>query len=66
MGGGGGWGDGDLFPFSRSFVAVLANFSFWGGEWAQSYNSMKFLTFPSFLRSEVLSRLATLLYHVYY
>ena len=49
--GGGGGGDGDLFPFSRSFVAVLANFSFWGGEWAQSYNSMKFLIFPSFLRS---------------
>ena len=30
------------FLFSRGYLLVLANFLFWGGDWALGYNSMKF------------------------
>ena len=58
--------------FFRAFLLVLAKLLFCRGVWALGYlpwNLDTFLKFPSFLRSYILSRLATreatCIYHVY-
>ena len=49
-----------LLLFFRTFMLVLTGFSFWRGEWALGIILwVFFLIFPDFLRSYLLSRLAT-------
>ena len=61
------------FQFFGSLLLVLTKFLFREKDWALGYNSMKFWdfrVFPNFLRSKVLSHLATCeatrVYHVFY
>ena len=56
--------------FFKRFLLVLTKFSFWQGDWALGYHSMRFLHFPDLCEfSKIQSRLATReptrIYHVY-
>ena len=55
------------FLFFKSFLLALTKLSFWGGDWALSYHSLKFRQFPDifYVLRRSATREATRIYHVY-